>query len=153
MVMAVPAPERAVVDAGTDLPSLACEAAVEIDNLARGRNGDLSAVRALADTITKSVTVDQPSSPASLLNPTTAVVLRRAIGAVTGAGQPRKLDELLSKASEIAASLRSVAATPETPPMPRTLEELRAFCVALSNSAAAARRPPIERPEHPFRRS
>jgi hypothetical protein len=138
-----------------DLPTLACDAAVEIDDLVRGHQRDLAAVRLLAATIADSVKVEELTSPASLLHPATAIMLGRAIGSVPGgAGEPRKLNELLKTAGEYVRSLtRLVEATEASPPSRDELTKLRAFCVALSTHAGATHRSPFDRPQHPLRRS
>jgi hypothetical protein len=137
-----------------DLPTLACEAAIEIDDLVRGRGSDLTAVRLLAATIADSVRLEELTSPASLLYPATAIMLRRAIGSVPGAGEPRKLDELLNTAGEYVKSLRKLGAEGmTTSPPSEELATLRALCVALSTHAGTAHRSPFDRPHHPLRRS
>jgi hypothetical protein len=128
-----------------DLPLLACEAAVELDNLILSQSTGLEAVRCLASAISDAVDVPEPAKPSSLLDAATAVALHRAMGNVA------TLDELLQRTKAMTARL--LAATPEQ--LAGREEEwklLRSFCLALSQHAAALRQTPEDTSRHPLRR-
>ena len=68
-----------------DLPSVACRAAVEIDNLILDRTSDLGAVKDLRDVLRESlVDIQEPALPTSLLNPTTAILVNGAPSVTSG---------------------------------------------------------------------
>ncbi len=144
-----------LLDLESDLASLACQAAIELDNLLLGGNGGREAVRRLADALSHIVASGgEAASPASLLKPATAVVLNRAFGERHVAGLS-SIDDLVKSAGDIAGQLRAVAANPEDPLLaaPEQIRNMRATCLAVSRSAWASESSPYDRrPEHPFRR-
>ncbi|MBM4327003.1 MAG: hypothetical protein FJ118_07550 [Deltaproteobacteria bacterium] len=138
--------ELRVLDA--DLPFLAVEAAIDIDNLLSNSGKDLKAMRKLADRLTKSV--DKPNgTPRSLMDPATLTVLGEALAQAGTTETLEKVDDLLLRAEKISQVLSS-----EDPTKNLTeLKEARAFCLALSREAAAYRNSLSDlRPSHPFRR-
>lgn len=139
-----------------NLASLACEAAIEIDNLLLGRKQSLVAVVALIDAISSSVTkVEKPTRPNSLLDPTTAIALNRAIQATYSIQALKRLDELVREADRITGRLVKLVETPTQflKQHPDELRRMKAFCLALSRSASALMHPIQDlQPEHPFRR-
>lgn len=132
--------------ASSNLSALACEAAVELDNLMTQHAGDLEAVRVLGNRIRSAVIVPEPATPSSLLDATTAVALHRAIG-----GGGNTLDELLVEAKAFSGRLESATATAL---LERETEcrALRDFCLALSRHASALSYPTPEASRHPLRR-
>src|SRR5712692_6410821 len=61
---------------GQDLPSVACQAAIELDNLILGRVSDLPGVRELSARLSEEVPeVPDLNSPLSLVDPSTVVAL------------------------------------------------------------------------------
>ena len=138
----------------SDLPSLASQAAIEIDNLAIGQDTKLDAVDRLGSTIASSVTnVSQPSSPNSPLNASTVVALNLALNDSQSL-QLTQLDDLLRYASQMTDKLRDLVRDPMEfkKRRPEELKELRSFCLALSRWAATLSGSIADRPEHPFRR-
>lgn len=138
-----------VLDWETDLASIASRAAAELDDKLLARNGihPLTALQKLSEYLELSVAnVADPAKPSSSLNPTTAVLLRRAI---PGGHEINRLEVLLTEARRLSERLTATAtaATSE----PQEIAALRDFCVALSRHALAMRRSPLERPGHPFR--
>ncbi len=135
----------------SDLPSLASQAAVELDNLSLGRGKNLSAVKTLAEKLSQSVTeVDEPSSRSSLLDPVAAVAVSRAIGDLGDSAQPKQLNDLLSRAGDLTRQLRALA---EDATADADIPTLRSFCVALSRHASAAEPSLYDRYSHPYRQS
>ena len=116
--------------ASEDFASKATFASVQLDNLILGRSESLSKVAELAVALERVTDLLEPSSPSSLLDPTTAVVMNRAISAWSEA--PLKtLNDLFSQAREIAIRLRNAAANSATV-SPDELRSLRTFCVKLA---------------------
>lgn len=138
---------------GQDLASLACQAALEFDNLILKRSSQLNAASELFAQIRQRVTdVAQPASASSLLDPTTAVVLNRAVKDVSGPtdGQLEQLLVQIREMSEIVTGLTT--ADPSAEKNVVQLGKLRTFCLAVSRHASAVWPNPFERPEQPFRR-
>jgi len=138
-----------VLDLETDIASVASKAAAELDDklLARNGNHPLTALQKLSHILESSVAnVTDPTKPSSALNPTTAVLLRRAI---PGGHEINRLEELLFKARKLTERLAATATEAASEPL--ELAALRDFCVDLSRHALAMRRSPLERPGHPFR--
>src|SRR5437879_13145023 len=89
----------------SDLPSLANQAAIELDNLVLKRPVQLDAVRRLASRISEAVVnVAEPGSPSSLLDVRTAVVINKAIVESTGPLN-QTLAALLEKTKELTDKL------------------------------------------------
>jgi hypothetical protein len=140
---------------GEDLASLACDAAIELDNLILDRAREVAAVRKLSDRLAKELP-DAPdfSSLKHLVDPSTLVVMSRAILETPWAGQASEVQELTRAAGKIAQRLLSVSSDPgaSRADIPG-LEQLRTFCLALSRRAAAARGSAIEtKTPHPYRK-
>jgi hypothetical protein len=134
----------------TGLPSLASDAAVELDLLINGEQTELDAVRPLGDCWRR--TRDKPAAdqPARGLqvDTETETILGQAF-AQAGDNPSTILGELLRRTEEIAEHLSSAGVSTE----PETLERQRAFCLALSQSAAAYRQSIFDvRPPHPYRK-
>ncbi|MGH9959022.1 MAG: hypothetical protein ACREBC_18145, partial [Pyrinomonadaceae bacterium] len=138
------------------LAQVASNAAVEFDCYLRGRQFGFDAVTQLASYLQSEIKeVNEPPTPSSLLNPSVAVVMSRAIRL---SNWPTKeittVADLVSKANEISKELQSSEdLLDETPTTETTVQKLRDFCVALSK-AAAEQRHSIEDtiPDHPYRR-
>jgi hypothetical protein len=140
---------------GEDLASLACDAAIELDNLILDRTIDLVAARKLADRLTRELPegVDL-SSARSLVDPATIVVMSRAIRESMWAGQPDEMQDLTRMTKQIAERLVTISGDPTAGKADlHRLEQLRAFCLLLSKWAAAVRSSALEtRPPHPYRK-
>jgi len=130
----------------SDLAILACQAAIELDNVILRRSTPRHAVRDLASKIREAVNVPDPALPSSLLDPNTTVALNRAIGGLT------TLDELLERAQQVSERLLHVSSLTVASVGNEEWEELRRFCLALSRHAASLRQAPDERSHHPLRR-
>lgn len=131
-----------------DLATLASRAAVELDDRILQRANTLPSVRRLSEILASSVAeVHDAASPSSSLNPSTAVLLRRAI---PGGHELNSLEELLEEARKLTGRINNLVENER--PEPAALEQLREFCLELSRKALAMRRSPLERPGHPFRR-
>ncbi len=135
-----------------DLPFLASEAAIDIDNMLTKNSYDFNAIHLLAERLKNSIQFDAPNASShSLMDPATLSVLGEAVAKSTRkTNNSHKIDNLLKEAAKIADLLSK-----ETPIEDREeLEKVREFCVALSRAALAYRksiRDIITRP-HPFRR-
>ena len=132
-----------------DLPFLAAEAAVDIDNMLVGSSRDLRAVRRLAEQLKNSIRLsDTGGSPHSLMDPATLTVLGEAILQARRTSHSN-MEDLLTEVVNIANKLSS-----EDPLKDREeLELARAFCIALSQAAMAYGKSIRDlRPSHPFRR-
>jgi len=133
-----------------DLPFLAAEAAVDIDNLLSSRSEDLTAIRRLAEQLKNSLKL-RPlgEQPRSLMDPATLTVLGEAMLKVLHPFPPSKFEDLLSEASKIAEELSNAEPTSN----PKEMQKARNFCLALSRAAAAYSKSIRDlRPSHPFRR-
>lgn len=130
----------------SDLPSLACQAAIELDNLVIGRPVQLEAVRRLA------AHISPPISGASSPDLTTLMVIRHAIDDGDGMCTPLStVDQLRQEASKIGESLHNLLATDRHDP--ETLKKMRTFCLVLSRSASAYQQPIDDiKPRNPFRK-
>ena len=132
------------------LPSLACRAAIELDNLLLGRLSVVKAIPLLAANLREL----EGGSP-SLLDPRAALIINRAISNVHMLDHPvATADQLITHAYEIRKRLENI--TKESIMDENNVEEikkLRSFCVELSKSAVAFYDFLDEmEPSHPFRR-
>lgn len=132
------------------LPWLASNAAVELDLLINGGETDLEAVKQLGERLRQTLnkpTADQPARGLQV-DTETETILGQAF-AQAGADPTTILGELFRRTEEIAGQLSSAAVGTER----KALEWQRAFCLALSQSAAAYRQSIFDvRPPHPYRR-
>ncbi len=133
-----------------DLSFLASNAAVELDLLINGEWTELNAVKELGERLRNSLDKPAPDQPARGLqvDTETEAVLGQAF-ARAGADPAKVLSDLFRRTEEIAEQLSSAE-----PAVNRTeLEGYRAFCLALSQFAAAHRQLVFDvRPPHPYRR-
>lgn len=133
-----------------DLPFLASEAAVDLDNLLSGRSIELSAIRQLAVRLKNSIEVNPiGGGPRSLMDPATLTVLGEAVVLVAVPSSSTKVEDVLSQVMKIADELTTV----DTQQNQKDIEQARDFCVALSKTAASYRMTFRDlRLPHPFRR-
>lgn len=141
---------------GQDLPSVACQAAIELDNLILGRASDLPGVAELSVRLSREVPeVPDLNSPLSLVDPSTVVALHGTIQELRLAAPSDDIIDLTRQAGEIVLRLNKVSDDP-TAARASDLDELRKlkeFCLILSRHSAAATGDPDEsRPPHPYRR-
>jgi hypothetical protein len=141
---------------GSDLPSVACQAAIELDNLILGRANDLPSVRELSARLTQEVpALPDLASPLSLVDPSTVVVLHGTFQEARMTAPSDDIGDLTRQAGEIVRRLRRAS---DDPQVARTsdregLRQLKEFCLILSRRSAAANRDVDEsRPTHPYRR-
>jgi hypothetical protein len=133
-----------------NLPLLASQAAIELDNLILSKSTELSATRQLGTLLSKSFGVEQGvPSIHSLSDPGTMTVVSRALlSSITGA-QVRTVSDLAREAAQVAVKLRDTGVTADR----ESLEFARAFCVALSECAASYLQSRYSQlPAHPNRR-
>jgi len=134
-----------------NLPFLASEAAVDIENLLAHRCEDLKAIRTLANRLKNSIEAGTVGSPhlRSLMDPATLTILNEAVAEVFKSASLQRVEDLLGEAAKMASLLSS--ADPKN--ISADLEKARDFCVALSRAAVAYRRSIKDlRPSHPFRK-
>ncbi|HUY32086.1 MAG TPA: hypothetical protein VMV69_04840 [Pirellulales bacterium] len=139
-----------------DLPAVACHAAVELDNLVLDRPGGFVSVARLISLISESIPQEHdPASPNWLRDPTAVVVVNRALGDATPPKSISTVDELVKEAGSLVQRFSELVRNPTKFRQSNTneLNEMRAFCLALSRRASATKRSPHDRiPEHRFRR-
>lgn len=152
----LPVSQGSEASLGEDLPTLACNAAIELDNLLLQRTERLPAVRRLSERLTEEVPeLIDLASPLSLVDPSTVVALHGTLQESQISSPSDQLSDLTRQAGEI---VRRLKATSEDPRTARArdeggLRQLREFCLIFSRRAAATSRDPEEsRPQHPFRR-
>jgi len=140
----------------SDVPSLACQAAIELDNILLDRPCGTDSVCRLARIISRSIPDEQdPSSANWLLDPTAVVVVNRAIGDSTRRQPFSTVKELVREAGELVQRFHKLIDDSEGFKKKNSddLKKMRAFCLALSRRASAAKKSPHDRvPDHPFRR-
>lgn len=137
-----------------DLPSVACQAAIELDNLIIGRSIGLEAAKRLSSIISQSLpSRSEACTQQCWFDPTTAVAMHRAI---TDTQVPlESFEELLRKTGEILGDLGKLGDDPNAfkAQGAKTLPMMRAFCLALSKHASALQQSfDDQMPDHPFRR-
>lgn len=126
-----------------DFSFLALKAAIELDNILRGKAPSGEAIVQLAKSLRDTTAgIGVVASMSSLADPMSADLLSRAIKADT-------LGDLVSRANEIASSLQAAKAGSEA----EGIKDLRDFCLALSqvSSAFDQEERERERPPHPHR--
>jgi hypothetical protein len=136
---------------GPRLFSLAADAAVELDLRINDEPSGLGAVRHLGEQLGQSLentTPDQPA-PGLQVDTETAMDLAQAFTRAGMANPATILSELAARTQVIGERLGSADAQMDR----GLLESCRAFCLALSQSAAAYRQSVVDtRPPHPYRR-
>ena len=130
-----------------NLPFLASEAAIDIDNLLSNRSRDLTAIKCLAQQLKDSIFL--ASSGSLRMDLATLTVLNEAVTEALRNNSLQKEEDLLNEAAKIAKSL----SREDLMENPTELEQARDFCVALSRSVVAYRKSISDlHPSHPFRR-
>jgi len=135
-----------VLDA--DLPYIASEAAVEIDNLIAGHSEEPTAFKDLVRRLDRSFGDSALSEePRYMVDAGTLTVVDEAIRRAGGGATPN-LSDVVKRAVEIAA-----LPDPQSAEHRGDFEWALDFCLALSRAAAAYRRSIYDlQPKHPFRR-
>ncbi len=143
-----------------DLTSLACHAAIEIDNLILSKSDKMDAIKRLITVISNSGLILDPSEetngrPWTQLNPSTVVALNWAIDDAKIAEKVDKIDELGKETRQIKNRLEVLSEDPqkELKKNAEKIKELRSFCLALSKRTLANKPSLYDlQPEHPHRR-
>jgi len=104
-------------------------------------------VRKLAEILNDAVVVEEPASASSLLDPTVAVAVQRALED-TGQAASTKVVDLVASAGDLEGQLRQLADSGSAPA--DVLTNLRSFALNLSKRAAQLMSVDL-RPEHPYR--
>lgn len=136
-----------------DLAEVACDAAVELDELGRRRRAEFLAVRRLAALLTESVGGQGGTrATRSLFDPSAAVAVTRAIRSSRAATAPEEVEMLKRIIDDLKNRLLALAAEPRKAKAPE-IRSLRSFCLILSQLVLAARPSPFEPgPEVPLER-
>ena len=128
---------------------LALEAAVELDDIIRGKASSSDAVIELAKSLQETTSEIGGSSLTSLADPLSADLLNRAL---EQSSSPRMstVESLIRRANDVASSLQKARSGSGA----EELENLRNFCLALSQVTSAYQQEERERtrPQHPRRR-
>lgn len=133
-----------------DLPFLASEVAIDIDNMLSGISKDQTAMRRFAEKLSQAIESDSDrGSLSSRMDMATLTVLGEAVLETVENQSMKSIENLLTRANEITAVLAS-----DKPDSDRQgLEQARSFCVALSRAAAAYSESIRDlNPSHPYRR-
>jgi hypothetical protein len=141
---------------GHDLPSVACQAAIELDNLILGRTTHLPSVAELSGRLSEEVpNVPDLNSPLSLVDPSTVVALRGTFQESRFSAPSDDIGDLTRQAEEIVRRLKAASEDPQSARASdlEGLKKLKECCLILSRRSAAASGDPEEsRPPHPYRR-
>ncbi len=145
-----------VIALENDLASIACQAAIELDDLILRRGQSSESIRRLLNRLSESISTSEGTKVAGfLIDPTAAVVVNRAISEA-GSVQPAcKFEQLVRNTEGLTEQLGKVVANPESfrDADEDSLRKLRTFCLALSRHASAEGHRNRERvPQHPYRR-
>jgi len=149
-----PASLSNILELDSDLPSLASQAAIELDNLRLNRASQLNAVGRLADIIHATMPPAEHSWHISHLDIGSTLAVNRAV-ARCFATLPTSthLDELLPHVRAVAQSLSALAEPGAVVDADAAdVNTLKAFCLELSRQAATTQLSAHERPSHPYRR-
>lgn len=141
---------------GIALSSLACSAAIEIDNLIAGQEADMDAIRAFAEAVNVSDKGGKAVDSGYLsYDPAAVVIVKQAIDDSLAPSTPVvTIDQLADETHKIRESLIRVASDPEAlrSQGAEELSKIRGFCLSLSRSAAAQSWPIVDfEPTHPYR--
>lgn len=135
-----------------NLPALASQAAIEIDNILvhHAAPGGHGAIRKLAQALRTSTGTPNEAPQHIGLDPVTLNVLHGAVRGHTSY-VPENLNALLEQSQELAGELENAASIPDLDG--EILRRLRDFCVALSGHARAYAQAKHESSDrHPFRK-
>lgn len=142
-----------VIDLDSDLPSVASQAAIELDNLLLERALELTAVARLAEMIRAVAPPAEHPLQIQHLDIGSTLAVNRAAARFAGAAAPTRLSELLPRVQAFAQRLSDLAGpATERNKVEGDVRELKAFCLELSRQAATGQRCAHDRPSHPYRR-
>lgn len=132
-----------------DLPILAAQAAIELDNLRRNRSVELNAVRTITLRLTNALSANGEDKDRAILDSSTAAIVGRAFDSAAWPHAVTSTDQLMNETRALAQKLNDL--NPETGG--QGLETMRNFFVALSKCATAYRQSIHDQiPLHRFRR-
>lgn len=133
-----------------DLPFVASQAAIELDDLISGRDSKPKYVFILEKKLRNSLEIDSSESThQSLIDPSTLTVLGEAINRSHNQKTVTKVEDLITQARSIADGL-SIEKKQKN--KKKQLKWVRDFCIALSSLAAGYHKSIFDiRPQHPFR--
>jgi hypothetical protein len=134
-----------------ELPMLAAQAAMELDNYKSSGDTDFDAVKILSQRLNNSFQNGGAAAVPrkALLDSSTVSLLGRALNYSSQAEKVSTIDQLDKELWDLAQRLAKVEAAPADQP----IEKIRDFCVALSECASSYRQAFHDlRPSHPFRR-
>lgn len=118
-----------------DLPLLASQAALELDNKHLGRHVKPVATKQLAEALKNSFAPFEASARKSLVDPGAVAVIGRALCASQWVNPASTVDEL----SDTAWNLAHIMEQLEDDKMDANIEKVRDFCIELSSYAASYR--------------
>jgi K+-sensing histidine kinase KdpD len=133
-----------------DLSLLACEAAIDLDNLLLKKYEDLSMVKNLAQQLQYTVEVASANGTGrALMDAATFSVLTQAVLGAPGISTVSQMEDIFKRAAEM-ADLMSSADLATDPEKQKTAKK---FCLALSKAASDYSRSIYEPSDrHPFER-
>lgn len=121
---------------------LACQAAIELDNMLLGRPTDASAVGRLGQKLGQSVAGDATSASVPRL-----ADMRRTLALHAAVRRIGSVDQsTVSGLQEVTRALAQQLCSVGSQSLHDDLVKLRSFCVALSRAAVVSERPVLERP-------
>ena len=131
-----------------NLPLLATEAAVDIENILFNREKNYTAIQHLGDQLNNSIKPSSSNGPlSSLMDSATLTVLGEAMAETFRKETLEKIEDLLNSTAKIAKLLTSDKTES------KDLIQARNFCIALSRATIAYHKSIIDLgPSHPFRR-
>lgn len=126
-----------------DLATVSCYAAGEVDNLIHKRPNGFGAIKRLRHMIQNSlIDCGTSASGHSMVDPTTAVAVNRALAISNSVDDLDTVDKLIEESKQITKLLDRVAKKDEEGEQNKhELENLRSLCLALSRSALAFEEP------------
>jgi hypothetical protein len=132
-----------------DLPLLASQAALELDNLLLGEKVEPMALRQLGKALKNSFTGTGSTPRKSLVDPGVVAVIGRALNASDVMKSASTVDELDNKAWEVVGQMDQIGEHGDS----NDVKKVRDFCVALSDYAASYRQALSDAdPVPPYRR-
>ena len=141
---------KAFIVLAPDLPLLASEAAIDIDNMLSNRSKDFKAMRDLAVRLKNSIEISDSGQLHSLMDPPTLIVLSEAVAQAAGKQHREKTEDVLAVALKIGDALSSEDPTKN----PEALRLTPNFCMGLSMAAVAYRKSIRDlRQTRPFRKA
>jgi hypothetical protein len=137
-----------------DVPSLANQAATELDNIIIGRGGQVTAIRQFVTFLRNELQGSGVTSTQRMpVRATTFVVMNRAVSEAEIGTPPRNVGDVVQQVGHVVEILAKIGEHP-LDIKDANLEEvqrMRSFCLAYSKSASRSQGKRNERPRNPFR--